>query len=216
MGVCCRYDSFTIVTWLHIRHIRTKQEDPDGGWKNEQITTALWDELIDELHGLCRVAAEVSVFIWILHKCMSRSCTVSFWNDWAWLTCLKNAFVVQFQKLLCAYAFPRCTIRDGRPKMLPLCYEDCVATHQQFCYTDWILLEEKRDRGIPLKTRGHFRLPDCKSLPRYNRSTAAEHPTCSYVGLTEMNPDDITCKLGEFYQRRRKQSEPIKGKEHAN
>lgn len=100
-----------------------------------------------------------------------------------------------FQKLLCAYAFPRCIIRDGRPKMLPLCYEDCVATHQQFCYTDWILLEEKRDRGMPLKTRGHFRLPDCKSLPRYNSSTAAEHPICTYVGLTEINPDDITCKL---------------------
>lgn len=38
---------------------KTMQEDPDGGWKNEQITTALWDELIAELHGLCRVAAEV-------------------------------------------------------------------------------------------------------------------------------------------------------------
>lgn len=37
------------------------QEDPDGGWKNEQITMALWDELIGELHGLCRVAAEVNI-----------------------------------------------------------------------------------------------------------------------------------------------------------
>lgn len=76
--------------------------------------------------------------------------------------------------------------------MLPLCYEDCVATHQQFCYNDWVLLEEKRDRGMPLKTRGHFRLPDCKALPRYNSSS--ETPTCSYVGLTEMSPEDITCK----------------------
>lgn len=76
--------------------------------------------------------------------------------------------------------------------MLPLCYEDCIATHQQFCYNDWILLEEKRDRGMPLKTRGHFRLPDCNSLPRYNRST--EQPTCSYVGLIEMRQEDITCK----------------------
>lgn len=58
-------------------------------------------------------------------------------------------------------------------------------------------MEEKRDRGIPLKTRGHFRLPDCKSLPRYNSSTAADHPTCSYVGLTEMNTDDITCELND-------------------
>lgn len=79
--------------------------------------------------------------------------------------------------------------------MLPLCYEDCVATHEQFCYTDWILLEEKRNRGMPLKTRGHFRLPECISLPRYNSSTAAEHPICTYVGLTEINPDDITCKF---------------------
>lgn len=47
---------------------------------------------------------------------------------------------------------------------------------------------------MPLKTRGHFRLPDCNVLPRYNSSTAAEHPICSYVGLTEMNLDDITCK----------------------
>lgn len=38
-----------------------QQEDPDGGWKNEQITTALWDELIVELTGLCRVAAEVNI-----------------------------------------------------------------------------------------------------------------------------------------------------------
>lgn len=40
------------------------QEDPDGGWKNEQITTALWDELIAELHGLCRVAAEVNILFY--------------------------------------------------------------------------------------------------------------------------------------------------------
>lgn len=76
--------------------------------------------------------------------------------------------------------------------MLPLCYEDCVATHQQFCYNDWVLLEEKRDRGIPLKTRGHFRLPDCKSLPRYNSSS--ETPTCTYVGLTKINQEDVTRK----------------------
>lgn len=42
------------------RKLFKRQEDPDGGWKNEQITTALWDELINELTGLCRVAAEVN------------------------------------------------------------------------------------------------------------------------------------------------------------
>lgn len=35
------------------------QEDPTGGWENEKITTALWDELIADLNGLCRIAAEV-------------------------------------------------------------------------------------------------------------------------------------------------------------
>jgi len=34
-------------------------EDPSGGWRNEQVTTALWDELIVDLTGLCREAAEV-------------------------------------------------------------------------------------------------------------------------------------------------------------
>lgn len=35
-------------------------EDPTGGWRNEQVTTALWDELIVDLTGLCREAAEVN------------------------------------------------------------------------------------------------------------------------------------------------------------
>lgn len=96
------------------------------------------------------------------------------------------------KKLLCAYAFPQCVIIDGRTKKLPLCYEDCVATHHQFCYNDWVLLEEKRGQGFHLKTRGHFRLPNCKILPHFNSS--AETSSCSYVGLTEMNDDETTSK----------------------
>lgn len=93
------------------------------------------------------------------------------------------------QKLLCAYAFPQCIISDGTTIKLPLCYEDCVATYQQFCYTDWALIEDRKQKGIFFKTRGHFRLPVCDELPRFNRSAR----TCSYVGLTEMDPDEITC-----------------------
>lgn len=133
------------------------QEDPTGGWENEKITTALWKDLIAELNGLCRSAAE---------------------------------------KLLCAYAFPQCIIIDGETKKLPLCYEDCVATHYQFCYNDWVLLEEKRDRGVHIKTRGHFRLPNCKILPRYNSS--GETPMCSYVGLTEMIAEETTGEWNAF------------------
>lgn len=35
------------------------KDDPNGGWKNEQITSALWDEVISDLNGNCRHAAEV-------------------------------------------------------------------------------------------------------------------------------------------------------------
>jgi receptor tyrosine kinase len=76
---------------------------------------------------------------------------------------------------------------------LPLCYEDCIATQQLYCYNDWVLIEEKKQRGLYLKTRGHFRLPECEELPRYNKS--AKIPTCSYVGLTEINPNEVSCKL---------------------
>lgn len=66
-----------------------------------------------------------------------------------------------------------------------------MATYQQFCYNDWALIEDRKQKGIFFKTRGQFRLPVCDDLPRYNRSAR----TCSYVGLTEMDEDEITCKL---------------------
>lgn len=93
---------------------------------------------------------------------------------------------------MCAYAFPQCVIKDGNTLKLPLCYEDCVATHSQFCYNDWALIEDRKQKEIFFKTRGHFRLPVCDELPRYNRSVRPA--TCSYVGLTEMEQDEITCE----------------------
>lgn len=86
-----------------------------------------------------------------------------------------------------------CVINDGVTSKLPLCYEDCVATHQQFCYNDWVLIEDKKEKGVFYESRGHFRLPNCDELPRYNRS--AKPPTCSYVGLTEMDLDEVTCMI---------------------
>lgn len=82
------------------------------------------------------------------------------------------------------------------PIRLPLCYEDCVAVHKQFCYNDWVLIEEKKEKGIYFKSRGHFRLPNCEELPRYNKT--AKPSTCSYVSLTELNEDEITCKCFIF------------------
>lgn len=98
--------------------------------------------------------------------------------------------------MLCAYSFPQCVIKDGSTIKLPLCYEDCVATHQQFCYNDWALLEDKKEKGIYFSSRGHFRLPKCDDLPKYNRSIKPS--TCSYVGLIEMDPDEITCKYFSY------------------
>lgn len=74
-----------------------------------------------------------------------------------------------------------------------MCYEDCIVTRQQFCYNDWILIEERKERKNFLKSRGHFRLPDCDALPKYDKD---ERPRkCSYLGLAEMIEDEITCKF---------------------
>ncbi|EDW59974.2 tyrosine-protein kinase transmembrane receptor Ror2 [Drosophila virilis] len=132
-------------------------EDPTGGWHNEQITTALWEELIVDLTGLCREAAE---------------------------------------KMLCAYAFPRCHVENGRTIKAPLCFEDCQATHLQFCYNDWVLIEEKRERNMFLKSRAHFRLPNCTALPHYDASM--RRSSCSYIGLAEIKESEVSydCRNG--------------------
>lgn len=69
---------------------------------------------------------------------------------------------------------------------------DCIAAEKLYCYNDWVLIDQNKERGKYLKNRGHFRLPECDELPRYNRSSKI--PTCSYVGLTEMNQAEITCE----------------------
>lgn len=97
------------------------------------------------------------------------------------------------QKLLCAYAFPKCKVVNEKVVKLPLCYEDCIAAEKLFCYNDWVLLEQNKQRGKFLKSRGHFRLPECEELPRYNRSSKL--PACSYVGLTEINQAEVSCKI---------------------
>lgn len=75
-----------------------------------------------------------------------------------------------------------------------LCLSDCIATHLQFCYNDWVLIEEKKLKGQFFKSRGSFRLPNCTALPRYN----PKRRTCSYVGLTELDDSKVTCKLIEL------------------
>lgn len=76
-------------------------------------------------------------------------------------------------------------------KALPLCYEDCIAVQQLFCYKEWALLEDNKSRGIYFKSRGHFQLPICEELPKYavENNTA----TCTYAGLIDIQPNEVTC-----------------------
>ncbi|XP_076167661.1 neurospecific receptor kinase [Ptiloglossa arizonensis] len=127
-----------------------------GGLLNEQITTNLWEELIQKLFEPCRSAAE---------------------------------------KMLCMYAFPQCPNSVG----LPLCYEDCMAVRHQFCFNDWAMIEDNKQREIYIRSRGHFTLPECESLPKVVKGKV----TCSHIHLTDMNEDHVTYNCvkgnGRFY-----------------
>ena len=89
--------------------------------------------------------------------------------------------------MLCFYAFPQCQGSVG----LPLCYEDCMAIKHQFCFNDWALIEDNKGREIYLRSRGHFRLPECEKLPKISK----EKMTCSHVSFTIMDENEVTCEL---------------------
>ncbi|XP_012278846.1 tyrosine-protein kinase transmembrane receptor Ror2 [Orussus abietinus] len=99
------------------------------------------------------------------------------------------------EKMLCFYAFPQCFNSVG----LPLCYEDCMAVRQQFCFNDWAIIEDNKQRDIYIRSRGHFTLPECESLPKIGK----DKPTCSHIHLTDMNEDLMTYDCvkdnGRFY-----------------
>ena len=96
-------------------------------------------------------------------------------------------FLFFFQKMLCFYAFPQCQGSVG----LPLCYEDCMAIKHQFCFNDWALIEDNKGREIYLRSRGHFRLPECEKLPKISK----EKMTCSHVSFTIMDENEVTCEF---------------------
>lgn len=96
-------------------------------------------------------------------------------------------FVYFFQKLLCAYAFPQCLVTEEGSMPLPLCYEDCIAVRDQFCYSEWSLIEMNRKDQKYYKSRGHFTLPNCDELPKISNGI----PTCSHTRVTEIDKDKI-------------------------
>ena len=105
------------------------------------------------------------------------------------------------ETLLCHYAFPGCNFAVGQPSAKPICREDCMAVRDLFCYNEWAMVEENIRKGIFFKNRGHFRLPDCESLPSHGNLT---DPVCSHAGLTSIRFDEVTYTCikgrGRFYQ----------------
>lgn len=130
---------------------------------------------------------------------LNEQITAGLWDEM--VLGLKEPCRSAAEKLLCTFAFPQCQFRNGYQLGLPLCKEDCVAVKQLFCYNDWALIEDNKQRGIYFKSRGHFQLPDCKSLPSFQDSNP---PVCSHAKLTEMKTDEITYDCvkgrGRFYQ----------------
>eukprot|EP00090_Calanus_glacialis_P001913 TRINITY_DN11429_c0_g1_i1.p1 TRINITY_DN11429_c0_g1~~TRINITY_DN11429_c0_g1_i1.p1 ORF type:complete len:925 (-),score=149.21 TRINITY_DN11429_c0_g1_i1:197-2971(-) len=154
-NVCRNYINGRGLVWFNI------SQDNAGGWRNEEITMSIRDELINTLEQPCRSAAEA---------------------------------------MLCHYAFPDCVIKSGDAAGLPLCYEDCVALKQHFCYSEWTNIVKQKERGISLRSRGHFRLPDCENLPRIG----VTNNTCTKTGITDMRWDLATSSCvrenGRYYQ----------------
>lgn len=87
------------------------------------------------------------------------------------------------------YAFPHC----HQDTYFPLCYEDCIAVRELFCYKEWALIEANKQRGIFYKSKGHFSLPHCESLPHYS-----QNGKCSRAMLTELKQDEITSEYKYF------------------
>ena len=62
-----------------------------------------------------------------------------------------------------------------------------------FCYSDWTRLLRQREKGVTVRSRGHFRLPECESLPRMAASN--NNATCTKSGITDMRYDLATSKM---------------------
>ena len=74
---------------------------------------------------------------------------------------------------------------------LPICYEDCMAVRNHYCFKDWALIEDnKKRKNIFVKSRGHFRLPQCEHLPKHDNSTK----TCTKSSVPLMRWDLATSK----------------------
>lgn len=60
-GYCAPYNGKICKSFIR-GQVWYSLEDPNGGWENELVTSALWEELISDLTGQCRQAAEVCFY----------------------------------------------------------------------------------------------------------------------------------------------------------
>lgn len=105
------------------------------------------------------------------------------------------------ETLLCNYAFPACDRTTFPHQAKPLCREDCVAVRDSFCVNPWALVETNKNKGILIKAREHFRLPECELLPSHDNN---DNPPCTHAHLTDIKPQEVTIDClkgnGRFYQ----------------
>ncbi|CAH1783045.1 unnamed protein product [Owenia fusiformis] len=110
---------------------------------------------------------------------------------------LDSTCSVHAEKLLCHYAFPDCMQTSKGSVALPLCREDCEATQQLFCMSEWITIQNNKQQGIVFRHRGHFRLPVCSELPSRLKSP------CSDAFLYEHKPHLVSSHCyhgnGQYY-----------------
>lgn len=59
-GYCAPYNGKVCKRFITSNQVWYSREG-QGGWENERITESLWEEMISELSGLCRSAAEVII-----------------------------------------------------------------------------------------------------------------------------------------------------------
>ncbi|XP_017786059.1 PREDICTED: tyrosine-protein kinase transmembrane receptor Ror2 [Nicrophorus vespilloides] len=152
---------------------------------------------------ICNRYLNSTTMVWMSQSQTSQSLTTELITTNLWkemINTLKEPCRSSAEKLLCTYAFPKCNYNTD--SALPLCYEDCIAVKEQFCHNDWALIEDNKKRGIFFTSREHFELPDCDKLPKYEPKDKIA--TCSYVGIMEIKPEDVTTDCvkdtGRFYQ----------------